>query len=911
MPTARPRPILALPALVLTALPVIAIAATRPYSPTVDVQAANVFLQAPNSILAPSSASGAHLYVTGGSGVVALRRDVATGTVRFVERRDVDPGGGSVGKGALSPDGLHLYVPTTVVSALTGAQLSVFSRDSVTGALTPAGGVLVAGGANAVAVSPDGAHVYATGVQGLSVFARDAGTGALTPVQTQPVGNATGVDVSPDGLHVYATRPDDDAITVWARDAGTGMLTLRGTVVDGVGGADGLAGVTDLAISPDGLHVYAAGETEDAVAVFARSLATGLLTLVEVQREGVGGVAGLVRPSGLALSGDGLHLYAAAAPNQALGFAGAVVGFVRDAGTGALTPAGTLSNGGGVEGLGGPAIGMSPDGLYVYAAGGPSLAVLARDPLTGQTAFVQRRSGFGGFGLQGARDVAPTADGRHVYVASEIDRAVAIFRTSSVDGALLFTDAVYQGEQPGLSGVNAVATSPDGLHVYAASADIDTVAVFGRDPVTGLLTHAGEVVDGVGGTGGIADPVAMVVSPDGADLYVAGGATASLATFTRDGGTGLVTYLGEALNGVGGVTGLSAPKALAISPDGTSVYAVGGAGELAAFARDPGTGALTFLTSIAGGLGGARDVTVTPDGTQVVVAAEEDDDVVVFTRDAGTGLLTPSVTLTDAPGVGPLLSPTAVAVHSDGATLLVVADAAVPGTGTVPALWTFDRAIDGTLSFVNVVALSDVIRVAHFGPGDDAYAIQIGFGLRLYRFTPGFAGCDPLPRTGCKALGDGGRGKMVMKVRTPTKPVLKWKWTNGESTVAADLVGMTSAGAAWCLYDESGPVPTLLAGGLAPGDAVRWREASATKLKYKDRGRLPEGIAGILVSTRTAGGRAKLKVKGSGPDLSLPIPALPLPVRTQLQGPAACWEATFSASGARRNGFGQFIGNGE
>jgi 6-phosphogluconolactonase (cycloisomerase 2 family) len=917
MPTARLRPALALCVLLLGAFPRVGRAVPRPYTGDVDLHAANVFLQAPQSILVPSSASGAHLYVTGGPGVVVLRRDETTGTVRFVERDDVDPGSQTTGRGALSPDGLHLYVPTTVVSPLTGFELSLFSRDAATGSLTPAGGVTVAGGVKAVAVSPDGLHVYAVG-QSLSVFSRNAGTGALTLVETQPVANATGVVVAPDGLHVYVVRTADNSISVFARNAGTGALTLRGASTDGVGGADGLQGVTNLVVSPDGAQVYAAGRGENAVAVFTRSLATGLLTLAQVQRDGVGGVTGLVEPSGIAISGDGADVYAAAGPDAGLGAPGAVVAFARDLLTGLLTPVGTLENGGGIEGLGGPGIGISPDGLFVYVTGGVSMAVLARDPLLGTTTFVQRRSGFGGFALQGARDLAPTADGQNVYVASDIDRAVSILGVSSVDGALVFKGAVYQGEQGGISGVTNVATSPDGLSVYAASADTGTIATFARDPGTGLLTYGSEVVDGVGGVTGITDPVAMAVSPDGGHLYVAGGGTASVTTFARDLLTGALTFVETQVNGMGGVSGLSMPKALAVAPDGTSVYVVGGTGEIAEFSRDPGTGVLTFLAAVVDGdpgaerLGGARDVVVTPDGTQVAVAAETDDAVVIFARDPGTGLLTPSVTLHDVAGAGTLSGPTAVAVHSDGATLLVVANAAVPRapSGTAPALWAFDRAPDGSLGFVNVKALADVMRVARFGAGDDAYAIQIGFGLRLYRFTPGFVGCDAAPRTGCLGLGTDGRSKLVVKVRLAPKVALKWKWSNGELTSAADLADIADQGAAWCMYDESTATPSLLARALAPGDSVRWAPGSTTKFKFKDKGRNPEGLVTVLVSTSSTSGRAKLAVRGSGGNLVLPTPGLPLPLRVQLQGRTACWETTFSAAGARQNGLGQFIGNG-
>jgi 6-phosphogluconolactonase (cycloisomerase 2 family) len=917
MPKARPRPSLLLAlALVPMSLPLLAGAMPRPYAATVDLEAANVFLQAPRSILVSSSPAGAHLYVTGGSGVIGLDRDGATGTVRFIERREVDPANGSAGEGAISPDGRHLYVPTTAASVFGGFHLSILSRDPATGVLEAAGGVQVPGGTNAVAVSGDGAHVYATGAA-VAAFARDALTGALTAIGQVAVANAAGVDVSPDGAHVYVTRPADSAVSIFARNLGSGALTPVGTVADGTGGVEGLSGVTDLAFSPDGAQVYAAGEGENAVAVFSRNPVTGGLAFLESHHDGIGGLVGLVRPSGLAVSADGGHLYVAAGPSAAPSAPGAVVAFARDLVAGTLAFASVLENGGSVEGLGGPAIAISPDDRQVYAAGGTALAVLARDAGTGATSFVQRRSGFGGFALQGARDLVPSADGGHVYVGSEVDRAVGIFGVSPVDGALAFAGAVYQGEQPGLSAVRVVASSPDGRHVYAASSDTGTIAAYERDPATGALTYVDEVVEGMGGVSGLTDPTAMLVSPDGEHAYVAGSVTASVAVFARDAVTGALGFVDVLVQGEGGVTGLSAPRALAISPDGTSLYAVGGSGEIAMLARDAGTGALTLVGVATDGdsgldrLAGARDVAVTSDGTQVLVAAETDDAVVVFSRDSATGVLTAAAVVREVAGVGRLTAPSAVLVHADGGTVLAVAKAQLRGLGSVPAVWTFDRAPDGSLAFVNVAALSEVVRVARFGAGDEAYAAQIGFGVRLYRLRPGFVGCDPLPRSGCKGLGERGRSKLAVKVRTAERPVLKWKWANGASTLAGDFVRIPDDGVAWCLYDESGPTPALLARALAPGDAARWRATVPTKMKYKDRLRSPEGIQGILLSTSPTTARAKLKVTAGGPTLAVPLPALPLPLRVQLQGTTACWEGAFDAEGVLQNGAGNFIGSAQ
>jgi hypothetical protein len=77
------------------------------------------------------------------------------------------------------------------------------------------------------------------------------------------------VDVSPDGKHVYVTGFNDDAVAVFSRNTATGALTFVEFQQDGVGGVDGLDGAAGVDISPDGKHVYVTGAGDDAVAVFS------------------------------------------------------------------------------------------------------------------------------------------------------------------------------------------------------------------------------------------------------------------------------------------------------------------------------------------------------------------------------------------------------------------------------------------------------------------------------------------------------------------------------------------------------------------------------------------------------------------------------------------------------------------
>src|SRR5437773_4194381 len=60
--------------------------------------------------------------------------------------------------------------------------------------------------------------------------------------------------------------------------------------------------------------------------------------------------------------------------------------------------------------------------------------------------------------------------------------------------------------------------------------------------------------------------------------------------------TGHLTFIEAQRQGVGGVDGLGGPRGVAVSPDGTFVYAAASFSDsLAVFRRDSVTGALTFL----------------------------------------------------------------------------------------------------------------------------------------------------------------------------------------------------------------------------------------------------------------------------------------------------------------------------
>jgi DNA-binding beta-propeller fold protein YncE len=293
-----------------------------------------------------------------------------------------------------------------------------------------------------------------------------------------------------------------------------------------------------------------------------------------------------------------------------------------------------------------------------------------------------------GKGLAGALDVAVSADGGGVYVASYSNAAVAILsrnrskaagpigqltQAASPDGCVSETgDGGQCVDGKGLAESFAVAVSEDGRNVYVAGSGSDAVSAFARNPVTNGLSQlagtdgcvsetgsAGECSDGIG----LDRPLGLGVARDGKHVYATAETTASVTALSRNKGklapVGALTAIG-CLSEIGGdcadQDNLSAPVGVKVSPDGRHVYVASvGASAILAFRRDRRTGTLTPLAgtdacvsdSGSGGtcvqgraLLGARAVAVSRDGRNVYVASEYDNGVAVFARDRKTGVLT-------------------------------------------------------------------------------------------------------------------------------------------------------------------------------------------------------------------------------------------------------------------------------
>lgn len=345
----------------------------------------------------------------------------------------------------------------------------------------------------------------------------------------QGLAGVLAVAVSPDGRNVYTVAPSSDAVMVFTRDTATGALTQLEVEKDGVGNVDGIAYPAAIVVSPDGQHVYVAGSRDDAVTSFSRDSATGALTFLEAQKEGTAGVEGIRYARALAITPDGEFVYAAGQKSDAIAV------FKRNTLTGWLTFVEVQHQGVlGVSGIAEPlALTVSPDGAHLYVASGEqsSVTVFARDRVTGRL-LLGPQDVEGDLGVAGIHSVTVSPDGAFVYATRQDDDAIVIFRRSRTTGGLAFTDVISQDMEgvDGLYGVFWVAISPDGRRLYATSTLGHSVAAFERDPKSGGLTFL-QKERGTPTRECLAFARNAAVSPDGKSVYVAGASSNAIVAF--------------------------------------------------------------------------------------------------------------------------------------------------------------------------------------------------------------------------------------------------------------------------------------------------------------------------------------------------------------------------------------------
>ena len=304
----------------------------------------------------------------------------------------------------VSPDGRFVYVTdprASAVSVLARDPAGTLRPSSCVALALPdsrCGRAFALRAPRALVLSPDArfAYVVSSTSSSIAVFARDATSGALS--QTGCIsdnGNdgvcadgialrgATALALSPDGAYLYAAARSSGAIAVLARDPATGALRQTGCLLRNAPApgrcakADALAGVAALAISGDGGTLWAGGSAT--LSAFTRDAATGELTAAAcLGGEGCTAVTRFGRATSLLAGPDGTRVLVGDSTSGTVlpvtrGPAGLVEGTClrgrNSYGIGQCTPSSGLDSPGGFV--------AAPDHRLIYAATDRGVVTLA------------------------------------------------------------------------------------------------------------------------------------------------------------------------------------------------------------------------------------------------------------------------------------------------------------------------------------------------------------------------------------------------------------------------------------------------------------------------------------------------------------------------------------------------------
>jgi DNA-binding beta-propeller fold protein YncE len=380
-----------------------------------------------------------------------------------------------------------------------------------------------------------------------------------------PFMGSRAIAVSPDGKSVYVASSKSDAIAIFKRDARTGTLTqppgTGGCIAVKGGGcatAVGLDGPNSVAVSPDGLNVYATSRGSNTISVFHRNRSSGALSQLPGAAGCTSGLPVPVCASGRALVGPDVVIVSPDGSNVYAGsfFGNAVAVFDRDHASGALTQP------------------------------GDSTGCLA-EAISGCTT---------GLALGAPEGMAISGDGASVYVAGALSNSVAVLArdqstgtlTQATNGSGCVVNSTLTGCTTGvqLSGANAVAVKPGG-DVYVTSLFSNSVTSFGRSSSGGLTQKKGTLgclvylrATGCSFGRALVAPEGLAVSPDGANVYVAAFGTGAIDVLVRGRKSGTVNQLpgragclaSRSVPGCTRARALRGVSSIALSPDGRYLY---------------------------------------------------------------------------------------------------------------------------------------------------------------------------------------------------------------------------------------------------------------------------------------------------------------------------------------------------
>lgn len=366
----------------------------------------------------------------------------------------------------------------------------------------------------------------ANGADGVvSCYLRRASDGALVAQDAVPsnAGSNLLIAAHPSGRFVYVTSNATQEIEVYAADSLTGRLSATGAALD-----LGATTISAIACEPRGESLYAT-TTDGLLHQFAVDASTGALSALAPATVATG-----TSPRALVVHPGGDFVYVANQNSQDIGI------YTRDAGTGALTSAGTQA-----VGIGLFALAVHPDGTVLYT-GGPATAELKGYAIDALTGLLTESSWSPlAMGHAGLLTLAAASTGVGLYGES-----VSLIDQWSLDANGAPTPLVPATVSLGSAVGFGMRLDPRAENLYAALND-DTLLVFDVDPTTGELTDADEPLF-IGRPGGRFlefQPAHADASFDTVGFFALDTTANQVHAFAFDATTGALTAVGSADTG--------------------------------------------------------------------------------------------------------------------------------------------------------------------------------------------------------------------------------------------------------------------------------------------------------------------------------------------------------------------------
>lgn len=672
-------------------------------------------------------------YVTSDSNnsVSQFRLNPSSGEVRFVQtvkqndrQWGVDVTGLAGASGvSISPDGRFLFVTGRASNALV-----VLQRDTTTGQLRFVQSIGGINGPLALATHPTrnglGVVVASDGVRAFSWNTETGAPSLLTFLPATPVG---GLTVSPDGSSFYVSATEEPKLYIdeYRFDLASSAFSLARRLSD----AAIPAGLTSLAVSPNGAQVYAIGQTGETLVTFNRS-SNGRLTAVDgavFDGDAPYTPAGVRRAGRVLISPDGRDLYAFGAAdlaNPASGNQNNLALYRRDSANGRLLLIESYSTNLPL------ATAISRDGNYVAVGGAGTggrgtVTLYRRDPASGRLTVAASISLLGS-----PRGVSFSNDSRFVHVAEQSSFRASTFEIVSSGGTVslresgfltLTTDVVRVEPLPRTGIANAtgiayvfdgssrltilrsrvsgtttvyesiasfnsnspvMAFDPTGQYYYATNSNRDTINVWRIDSNGIPSTLVSSIPVGPSGLR------ALSISPDGAFAYLSfsnnenSPTSTTIRVYTRVAATGALAYLGastDLVDNSNGWNSLSGTTEVTASPDGSHVYFPAKSDNALSVGIQNASGVVTFESVILDGqsyggfdtgMTGVSTITVSPDGASAFVGTTTGNQA-VFAR-AANGSLSYLRTIRGLPDAAGTVATGLVPNGTDGVTQLTV-----------------------------------------------------------------------------------------------------------------------------------------------------------------------------------------------------------------------------------------------